>query len=987
MKKIFTLRAFFVLLLLLSGFVQGQTITAVSINSPAPYCLGNIIRIRVNYSGFGLAGSEKQFTVEASDNAGNFPSSELFDATTLTGTNANQLTTANNGVGSITLKRTAAFSSNYKIKVTSVSPNPGVSLQSAIFSVNSNAPIGTASDNNICSGGTFALNLMADLQGTTFSWPSITASGILESPIAASSGSPTSISQVLTATATAQTNAAPSVTYKVIPTAPDGCVGASFDVKASVFKIINPGSFPSTAKTICSGAISEAIPTPTLTALVGSRVNQATYEWYHNGDLISGQNAETFTETDVAVLVNSTNAAITHTYTRKVFLGNGVCEGTTDNSYALTVMPAITAIIALPTPSTFCASNNTITPGGNSGVITETSSTGINISYQWESSTNGTTGFNPIGGETGSTYDPPALNASLWYRRKSTSSSPVCSAYSNTVKITINIPTAGAIASDQEFCKIANGSDPIPVAFTSTTPGAAAAGGDLTYQWKRNTVTTLASYTDIESATGETYTPPANAGTDLYYYRRFATSTLEGVSCTAATADVYVSVNTVDPKTIGGGSATICSGQTPAAFTSIAAATRTSGTLTYQWQSSTTSGSGYTDIDGATGLTYTPTAALTTTTYYVRKAIATNTVNSSYATCSALSNEITVTVNAIPTAAATNKSICSGSGTALEVRNPNNILGASFTWVASYGAVTGGNGSGSGSFGPNAITETLFNATGAPIVVTYTIIPQGPAPTNCPGTSITVDVTVNPLPTAAVLSLVSASPICEGDLEMKVDVTGGTGLYTVVTALMNVGQFSPTGEVTTSNYASGATITRSGLLASPTINNYILLSVRDANGCAVPIGGLSSTAKVKVNRAATNVQITADPVGAICQGATVDYGASWGTQEGTPSFSWKDGMGATLSTQGLFSHVWSEAPGAKSVQLTISVEGCAPALSNVISFNLNAQPSGAIITGVPSTSVCEGTVLNLTSTAIVGGTAPTYSWSKSTDGGFNYSNS
>jgi len=167
MKRIFITRVLFALMLLLTGFARGQTITTVSITTPAapPYCLGGDIEVRVNYSGFGDNSITKQFTVEASDNAGNFPSSELFAATTVSGTHASRLTTAK-----ITLLRTATFSSNYKIRVTSISPSSGVTGESATFSVNGNAPIGTASlVNNICSGGTFSHTLVADLSGTTFS--------------------------------------------------------------------------------------------------------------------------------------------------------------------------------------------------------------------------------------------------------------------------------------------------------------------------------------------------------------------------------------------------------------------------------------------------------------------------------------------------------------------------------------------------------------------------------------------------------------------------------------------------------------------------------------------------------------------------------------------------------------------------------------------------------------------------------------------------
>ncbi|MBK9254944.1 MAG: HYR domain-containing protein [Saprospiraceae bacterium] len=111
-----------------------------------------------------------------------------------------------------------------------------------------------------------------------------------------------------------------------------------------------------------------------------------------------------------------------------------------------------------------------------------------------------------------------------------------------------------------------------------------------------------------------------------------------------------------------------------------------------------------------------------------------------------LGDTITLVYNiyAIPNVSADPKTICSGESTDLTVNNPNAVPGATFTWTASYGAVTGGSGAGSGSFGAGAISETLVNITPAPIDVTYTITPVGPSPRNCEGTPIMVVVTVRP---------------------------------------------------------------------------------------------------------------------------------------------------------------------------------------------------------------------------------------------------
>ncbi|MBK7243366.1 MAG: hypothetical protein IPH98_05820 [Saprospiraceae bacterium] len=122
-------------------------------------------------------------------------------------------------------------------------------------------------------------------------------------------------------------------------------------------------------------------------------------------------------------------------------------------------------------------------------------------------------------------------------------------------------------------------------------------------------------------------------------YRRVATSTLNGVACSANSNCITVTVNNLTPGSIAADQ-TICSGGDPAGFTSLAATG--SGTISYQWQSSTTGCNGtFSNIAGATLATYDVPSGLTVTTSYRR--VATTTLNG--VACSANSNCITVTVN------------------------------------------------------------------------------------------------------------------------------------------------------------------------------------------------------------------------------------------------------------------------------------------------------------------------------------------------------
>ncbi len=111
--------------------------------------------------------------------------------------------------------------------------------------------------------------------------------------------------------------------------------------------------------------------------------------------------------------------------------------------------------------------------------------------------------------------------------------------------------------------------------------------------------------------------------------------------CGAFKVTVNISVNVVTASVIAADQ-TICAGEDPAAFTITSPAT--GGTLTYQWQSSTTNCTmDFSDILGATSTTYDPPAGLTDTTYY-RAIVTSANAGCSTGLCADTSNCITVTV-------------------------------------------------------------------------------------------------------------------------------------------------------------------------------------------------------------------------------------------------------------------------------------------------------------------------------------------------------
>jgi hypothetical protein len=394
-------------------------------------------------------------------------------------------------------------------------------------------------------------------------------------------------------------------------------------------------------QTICSGGDPAAF-TVTVAA-TGS--GALTYQWQNNTTGCGGAFSNIAGAT--AASYNPPAGLLLTTYYQRIVTStlNGVACSATSNCITVTVNNVTGGTVG---------SDQTICSGGDPAAFTETgAATGSGaLTYQWQSNTTGCGGvFSNIAGATATTYDPPAgLVQTTYYRRvvTSTLNGVACTAFSNCITVTINNVTPGTIAGNQTICSGGN-----PAAFTVLV--AATGTGVLTYQWQSNTTGCGGVFSDIAGATTATYDPPAGLLVTTYY-RRIVTSTFNGVSCTANSNCLTVTINNVTAGTVGSDQ-TICSGGDPAAFTETVAATG-SGALSYQWQSNTAGcGAAFVNIVGATSATYDPPTGLVQATYYRR--VVTSTLVG--VACTANSNCITITINNVtPGTVGGNQTICTG---------------------------------------------------------------------------------------------------------------------------------------------------------------------------------------------------------------------------------------------------------------------------------------------------------------------------------------
>lgn len=118
------------------------------------------------------------------------------------------------------------------------------------------------------------------------------------------------------------------------------------------------------------------------------------------------------------------------------------------------------------------------------------------------------------------------------------------------------------------------------------------------------------------------------------------------LQCGTFEIELNIEIENITAPVIAG-TQTVCSGGDPAAFTTATPAAGSS-TISYQWQSSTTSCSaGFNDISGATSATFDPPSGLTQTTFY-RVIAEVGEGGCSSGVCLDTSNCVTVTVNPNP---------------------------------------------------------------------------------------------------------------------------------------------------------------------------------------------------------------------------------------------------------------------------------------------------------------------------------------------------
>src|ERR1017187_5035960 len=243
--------------------------------------------------------------------------------------------------------------------------------------------------------------------------------------------------------------------------------------------------------------------------------------------------------------------------------------------------------------------------GGSCGTYT--------IAYQWQES-NDNVNWTNIGGATSQNFSPPALVQTTYYRRSAVSQTNVA-AYSNSATVFVYpILNPGTISPSAETINY----NTVPPT-SLTLSGVSGGSGSYTYQWQSSPDNV--NWSGISGATSTTYSPPALTAST--YYR---VSVNSGLGYSSVTYITVIPPPPFSPGIITPAFIQIYTNTSPGSITgTLPSGGSCGGSYTYQWMSST-NGTSFTPLTGATSATYTP-GVLSANTWYTRAVTCGTTAN------------------------------------------------------------------------------------------------------------------------------------------------------------------------------------------------------------------------------------------------------------------------------------------------------------------------------------------------------------------------
>ncbi len=859
-----------------------QTIGPVTVTEPPPP--SNSVLSLTGASPI-CAGEASSIKVDITGGAGPF---------TLTITN---LGVINNYTDDTNISVSPAANTTYTLtSVTDVNGCSSVAVSgSALVNVNPVplAPAVTFTPSTYCVGGAIiAPAITTPVGGSTYAWYSDAALTTL-----LIAGTNPTNAQLGFSSATANTT-----TVFVAETNGTNCEGPATPVTLTVNPIPAAPAVTFSPSTYCVG---QAITAPTITAPVGG----STYTWYSDVSLstvlTTGSAPSNAQLGFSSATTNTTTVFVTETNSNNC---PGAATPVTVTVSAVPVAPAVTF-----NPSTYCV-GEAITPP----VITTPAG---GSTYSWYSDAGLTTllitGTNPTNAQLG--FNNSTINTTTVFVAETNSST--CMGPATPVTLTVNaIPIAPAVTfSPSTYCV----GQPITAPIITTPVGGS------TYTW----------YSDVSLSTIlTTGTTPTNAqlvfsslaaNVTTVFVTETNSSSCEGpatsITLTVAAVPVAPAV-TFTPTNYCVGAA-------------IAPPTITTpvGGSTYSWYSNAglttllTTGTNPTNLQ----LGFSSAAANTTTVFVTE----TNSSN-----CTGTATAVTLTVNAIPVAAAVTfapTTYCVGQPiTSPTISAP--VGGSTYTWYSDISLstiLTTGTSPTNAQLGFSSVTPN-----------TTTVFVTETNSSNCIGPVTTFTLTVNAVPAAPVVAF-SPTTYCVGETINAPVITTPTGGSTYT-------WYSDAGLTTILTTGTNPTNLQLGFSTATVNTKTVFVTETSSSNCAGPAASITLT----VNAVPVAPAVTFSP-SIRCVGDAITPPAIT-TPTGGSTYTWYSDAGlTTVLTTGttptnLQLGFSSAAANVTSVFITETNGGCASP-ATTITLTVNALPT-ATVTG--NTTICNGQSTDLTFT-------------------------
>jgi len=658
-----------------------------------------------------------------------------------------------------------------------------------------------------------------------------------------------------------------------------------------------------------------------------------TYQWQQNNSG-SYQNISGATNTSYTV---SGLAPGTYQYLCDIKVPGTSCDElfTIPNTLLYTTDPVISSGI---TYQTICS--------GGSATFAVSASGGIGVyTYKWQSGTSCGVPWSDISGATNSSYTSSGLTEGTYYLRAMVNQAGTgCTALPSQC-MTLNVIPKPAVLVGVDKSTVCSGGTAI---LSATASGGT---GDFSYQWQSATTSCTGVWSNIFGATDQSYTA-ANL-TQTSFYRMVVSQTGNGCDPPPSTC-VIVTVPRITTQPLG---ANICEAS---ARTLSVVVEPGNQTLTYQWESSGTSGGAYDIITGATDATY-YTGALTSGDYYY---ICVTTASPDCGTLT--SNEAHVSVVSYPqvTLGPGDQTICLNGNATFTVSVSGGTGTSTYQWQSATTCSSEPADWHDISGATSATYHTgAFTASGT---IYYRNIVT-PSVAGCNPTylqpCVKLDIVSLPVITSQPTAL---SSVCIGGQQtLVVAITGGTP--------------GTTYQWQSNTVACGALFYN---IAGATDATYITPPMSTTTYYKVKIAQSGSNCEAISTCAQVNVvaqPISASPVGGtICAGGTFAMSVSPNGGTGTYTYQWEDSStnsgfanidGATSST---YTTVALSADRYYRVTIGQTGEGCGPITT--ASAKVTVVDIPAIITSPASGNICTGGTFAMSVAASGGTPSLNYQW-------------